>query len=376
MYNAATMKHALTFLAAFLLALRVGLGADGSPMRIELGPPETVLADKALGLRYFPDGRFAVVRTKPDCRAIVSAGVSSFLLEGATMGKFTKATKVLDKGRPGEFDNGYAGVNAVVRTKAGELLAFYHAEDQETMKTVGNGIPGFYCRVALAVSLDEGATFEKRGPVLSGQLIKDPNGRGDQGVGEPWVFAEPKGEFLYAYYTSHERVDGRGVQICMARCRLADALKPDAWKKFHMGDFTEPGLGGKDTPVMTSGQPQADALFPHVVFAPSLRQFMMTFCLNVWSEAGNAKRSGIYVAFSDDGIHWPRERMQQIWNVPVIARNGCEVAWHPTYILDGEDGARGWLYYGYSENWGHEPPRQPHYMKRRSLAIVGKISKP
>jgi hypothetical protein len=196
---------------ALLLTPLVLFHAAEDPKRVELGPPETVLADKALGLRYFPDERLAVVRTKPDCRVIVAAGVSSFLLEGPTIGKFTKATRILDKGKPVEFDNGYAGISAAVRAKSGELLAFYHAEDQEGMKTVGSGIPGFYCRVALAVSLDDGATFEKRGPVLSSQLPKDPNGSGDQGVGEPWVLGEPKGEFLYAYYTSHERQRPAGV---------------------------------------------------------------------------------------------------------------------------------------------------------------------
>ena len=345
------------------------LRADDRSVDVKLGPAETVLADKALGLRYFPDGRMGVVSTGPDCRALIPAGVSSFLLQGPDLGKFTKATKVLDKGAPGQFDNGYAGINAAVRAKTGELLAFYHAEDQEQMQTVGNGIPGFYCRVALAVSLDDGATFQKRGPILTGQLAKDAKGPGDQGAGEPWVFAEPGGEYLYAYYTSHERVDNRGVQICMARCRVGDALQCDAWKKFHAGSFTEPGLGGKDTPVVTSEQPQADAMGAQVIFLPALRQFVMIYCLNAWREAGAAKLSGFYAAFSDDGIHWPPERRQQIWKVPVIARNGFEVAWHPTFILSDEKASRGWLYYGYSENWGYEPPSKPHYMQRRMITI-------
>ena len=367
------MKPHPALLTALLLAPLAELHAADHSARVELGPPETVLADKALGLRYFPDGRLAVVRTKPDCRMILSAGVSSFLLEGPAMGQFRKAIKVLDKGQPGEFDNGYAGINAAVQAKTGELLAFYHAEDQEGMKTVGNGIPGFYCSVALAVSVDDGTALAKRGRILTSQVPKDPNGRGDQGVGEPWVFTEPKGEFLYAYYTSHERVDGRGVQICMARCPTADALQPGAWRKFYANGFTEPGLGGKDTPVVTSGQKAADALFPQVTFIPALRQFVMMFCLNVWREGDKPERSGIYVAFSDDGIHWSRERMQQLWKVPVIAAIGREVAWHPTFISDDSNTARGSLYCGYSGNWGYEPPHKPHYLVRRAITMGGVV---
>jgi len=366
-----TRSRILPFLAVLLLAPSMVLAAGEVARRVELGPAETVLADNALGLRYFPDERLAVVRTKPDCRVIIAAGIASFLLEGPAMGKFTKATQVLVKGQPNEFDNGYAGITATVRAPTGELLAFYHAEDQEGMPSIGNGIPGFYCRVALAVSADDGRTFKKCGPILSGQLAKDSRGQGDQGVGEPWVLAEPQGEFLYAYYTSHERIDGRGVQICLARCPMADTLNPGAWKKFHSGGFTETGLGGKDTPVLTSGQPNADALFPQVVFVPTLRQFVMIFCLNVWREGDKPERSGIYAAFSDDGIHWPDERRQQIWKVPVIAAIGREVAWHPTFIPDDGQDTCGWLYFGYSENWGHQSPHKPHYLMRRPLTISG-----
>lgn len=354
---------------ALLLVLPVVLHAADISRRIELGPPETVLANDALGLRYFPDERLAVVRTKPDCRVIVAATVSSYMLEGPEMGKFTRATKVLDKGGAGEFDNGYAGISAVIHAPLGELLAFYHAEDQEEMKTVGSGIPGFYCRVALAVSKDGGRTFEKRGPILSGQLPKNPGGRGDQGDGEPWVLEEPKGEFLYAYYTSHEHIDGRGAEICMARCPMANAMRPGAWKKFHEGGFTEPGLGGKDTPVMTGGEKNADVLFPHVTYIPALHQFMMIFCLNAWRESSEPGHSGFYAAFSDDGIHWPRD-WQQIWKVPVLAITGREVAWHPTYIPDTDGYTHGWLYYGFSPSWGDQPPHKPHFMMRRRMKIA------
>lgn len=336
--------------------------------RINLGPPQTLLADKALGLRAFPDGRLSVLRAGQGARVIFPAGVSSVLVQGTDITRLNNATTVLERGKPGEFDNGYAGINAVVTLRTGELAGFYHAEDQEGMESVGNGIPGFYCRIALAVSRDEGATFQKLGPVLSGSAAKKSGGRADQGLGEPWVMAEPSGEYLFAYYTSHERLRGRSVDICMARCRIEDALRPGAWRKFHEGAFIEPGLGGQDTPVV-SGSAEADEVFPQVVFCPEFRQFVMIYCLNAWREGAKAERSGIYHLFSGDGIHWPKERMQQIWKVPVIARTGGEVAWHPTFFPDDSTGMKGWLYYGYSENWGWKDPAKPHYLVRRRLEL-------
>ena len=184
------------------------------------------------------------------------------------------------------------------------------------------------------------------------------------------MVAEPDGEYLYAYYTSHERSAGRGVDICMARCRAADAANPGAWRKLHAGGFTEPGSGGKDTPVVTGGEPATDAVFPHVVYIPAFHEFMMVFCVNAYREGGKAQRSGFSVAFSGDGVHWPRERMQQIWQVPVVAREGQEVAWHPTFVPDESGGTTGWLYYGYSERWGWRPPSQPHYLARRRITLT------
>ena len=75
------------------------------------------------------------------------------------------------------------------------------------------------------------------------------------------------------------------------------------------------------------------------------------------------------MAFSGDGIHWPRERMQPIWLVPVVAREGREVAWHPTFVPDERGGTTGWLYYAYSARWGWKPPSQAHSLARRRISV-------
>jgi hypothetical protein len=355
----------LLFLGAWSVAAAPGFGS--------LGEQEVVLADGQYGLHYFPDECLAVIPAKSGCRVIMAAGVRSVLLEGRSMDALGPPKEVLQRGSPGAFDNGYAGISAVWRAPSGDLLAIYHAEDQEAMKGNDAGIPGFYCRVALAVSKDDGLTFEKLGPILTGHLPKVAGGPFDQGVGEPCLVAEPGGTFLYVYYSSHERLGGRGVQICLARCPVEDATKPAAWQKFHDGAFTEPGLGGSDTPVMTAGAEQADALFPHVVYVPSLRQFVMVFCVNAWREGEQPGKTGLYAAFSKDGIHWPRDTVRQIWKTPVIASLNHSVAWHPTLVLDDEakqNEIRGWLYYGYSESWGHRAPNKPHYLARRPISFA------
>ncbi len=360
----------LGFIAALLIAASsLVCGAESKPVAVELGPPETLLADKQYGLRYFPDEATVIVRTHPNCRVLLAAGIRTVMLEGDSMTRLASPRDVLLPGKAGEFDNGYAGISGAWRAPSGELLAIYHAEDQEGMQRNKEGIPGFYCRIALAVSHNGGAMFEKRGPILTGQLAKVAGGRFDQGVGEPWLLAAPGGRFLYCYYDSHESIGGRGVTICMARCAVADAMKPDAWRKWFDGGFTEPGLGGRDTPVVTSGARDACVVFPQVTYVPALRQFVMLFCMSAWLEGEKPGRSGVYVGFSGDGIHWPGERTQQIWKVPTIPVIGRELAWHTTLVLDDpvSSSLAGWLYYSYSESWGHRPPHKPHYFMRRRI---------
>lgn len=333
----------------------------------QLGPIEPVLAHKALGLAYFPDERIAIIRSTPNSRVLVAAGVESFMLEGPRTGHWTASARIFGPGKAGEFDNGYAGVSGAWRRPDGDFLAIYHAEDHEGMKKLGNGVDGFYCSVALALSHDDGRTFQKLGPMLTGQWPKDPVGRPDQGVGEPWLLAEPTGQRLYCYYTSHERVAGRGVQICLARCPVAEATKPATWKKFFHGAFSEPGLAGRDSPVLTCALEKADALFPHVLYVPAWRKFVMTFCVNAWDD--QTKRNGICMAVSVDGIHWDAATRQQLWQVPVLPVTGRELAWHPTLTLDesADNGLTGWLWFGYSPRWGHLAPNVPHSLYRRRV---------
>ncbi len=333
-----------------------------------LGERKILLDDRQYGLKYFPDGRLAFLQTRPSWRVLMTAGVKTVLLEGETMASLKSVDIVLAPGEKGAFDNGYAGINAVYDAGKAGLLAFYHAEDHEGMPSAGRGVPGFYCSVGLAVSDDDGKSFRKLGAVLTSSVAKNLKGRADQGVGELSVLAEPNGKYLYAYYTSHSRAGGRGVQICMARCPVSEAADPRAWKKFHEGGFGQPGLGGRDTVVVTAKDQSADAFLPHVTWSRALRKFVMVYCINAYREiSGKPVRSGIYVTFSDDGIHWPNQPGQQLLKCHTIPLLGKQLAWQPTLLLDDAKGLKGWLYYSYSPSWGHRPPHRTHHLAARSI---------
>ncbi len=366
--------------AAILLATGVGASTDAPaakpdakaalpscPVVASLGKREVILEHGQHGLRYFPDGCLAFVRSVPPYRILLAAGVSTFLLEGGEMKTLASLGEVLKPGEPGSFDNGYAGISGVARDPTtGDLLGFYHAEDRENLPAIPGGIPGFYCCIALAVSKDDGASFRKAGPVITGSLPKDLKGRADQGCGETCILTDRQQRYLYAYYSDHSRVNNRGVQICLARCRITDAATTDHWTKYHNGEFEQPGLGGKDTPVISAQAMQADAIFPHVTFVPELNRYVMAFNIIAHRELRqDAKpvQSGVYMACSKDGIRWSiPTQLVRIHSIP--AGLGREIGWHPTLLVSTvkRGTASGWLYYSYSESWGHKAPHKPHYL--------------
>ncbi|NQT87114.1 hypothetical protein HQ560_10135 [bacterium] len=356
--------------------------ASAGEVSVTLGERRVILKSGQLGLKYFPDGAVSVLEGAPEApfRMIVPAGVHTYLVEGKSLTTLTKAVKVLSPGGKGEFDNGYAGISSAYHHSDGRWYGFYHAEDQEGMPPIPGGIPGFYCCVAVAVSEDGGESWRKLAPCLTSSKPKAWTAfpkQTDRGLGEACTAVSREGAHLYAYYTEHSRVDGRGVQICMARAPIADKAAPPgpgAWFKYHKGGFAQPGLGGLDTPVLSAaGMDGADAAFPHVSYSKALDRYVMVFNINVWKEFvenRGLQRSGIYVTYADDGIHWSEPKL--LIRDYAVARTGQSVSWHPAVVWDDAARQAGWLVYSHSPNWGHaHQGRTPHHMVARRITFDG-----
>lgn len=169
-------------------------------------------------------------------------------------------------------------------------------------------------------------------------------------------------------------MENRGVQICLARASIADKSRPPvggAWRKHHLGRFDPPGIGGLDTPVVSAAHPdQADAAFPHVSYSKHLGRYVMVYNINVWKEyvekGRTLDKSGIYVAYSGDGIRWstPHRLVKDY----AVSRPGQSVSWHPTIVWSDTDRSRGRLVYSHSPRWGHaHQGGTPHYMVARDI---------
>jgi hypothetical protein len=309
---------------------------------------------------------------------IVPAGISTFLVEGEGLGELVRATRVLAPGKAGDFDNGYAGVSGVYRHGDGKLYGFYHAEDQEDMPPIGGGVPGFFCSIGTAASEDGGRSWRKLGQVITSAKPKGWTafpGQPDRGAGEVCVVVGRGGKRLLAYYTEHSRIEGRGVQICLARASISEGPPlPGTWRKYRLGSFDQPGIGGLDTPVLSAARmDNADAAFPHVSYSKYLDRYVMVFNINVWKEyveKGRAlERSGIYVAYSDDGVEWSEPDM--LVRDYAVCRTGKSVSWHPTIVWGDEEHRAAWLVYSHSGKWGHAHlGGTPHHMVGREIRFT------
>jgi hypothetical protein len=74
--------------------------------------------------------------------------------------------------------------------------------------------------------------------------------------------------------------------------------------------------------------------------------------------------SGLYDAFSDDGINW-RTSAKPLLTDFGVAQPGLSVSWEGSILWDLADDTQGWLVYGYSANW----PTPPHYLVGRRLSL-------
>ena len=273
----------------------------GSPQfaSMKLEPQVTLLRNGALGLKYFPDEGTTLLQTSP-ARVILTSAISTYLVEAVDIEHLAegKATQVLAPGAAGTFDNGYAGISAIV-SLGGSLYGFYHAEDQENLPKLAGGIPGFYASIGLAKS-EDGVTWNKLGQVITSSQPKSwqayPN-QGDRGAAEPGAVVSKDGQYVYLYYTEHSRVDGRSVDICVARADLKDGPPaPGRFMKYRRGEFTESGLGGKDTPIVTAAKfPSANALEGHVTYSQTLERYLMVLVSTLTRNECRARYRGVAV---------------------------------------------------------------------------------
>src|SRR5262249_54090611 len=157
-------------------------------------------------------------------------------------------------------------------------------------KNKDQGDPGFYASVGLVESEDNGQTWIRRGQIIKSAKPKEYKFFPDhavRGAGLPGAVIDHTGRYAFVYYSDLSLQEGRGAQVCMARADLNDGPPlPDRWKKYYKGEFSEPGIGGNESPVLSVlAIDDANALYPHVTWSTFLKKYVMVFNVQVWKES-------------------------------------------------------------------------------------------
>jgi hypothetical protein len=184
----------------------------------------------------------------------------------------------------------------------------------------------------------------------------------------------PPDTYVYLYYVEFSGLRN-GIQgICLARAPLSKgAPLPGNWEKFYLDAFNEPGLGGKETPIIDASAVRAGAMYPHATFSKSLNKYILTFNFNRVAEARQETalgKSGIYIALSDDGIHWSAPvKLITTYSQRVL---GLSIAIEPTLVLDTPDSLNGWLLYAYTPKYTSNAsmPGVPLYLAGRRISFA------
>ncbi|MCL4402879.1 MAG: hypothetical protein M1436_09495 [Acidobacteria bacterium] len=193
-------------------------------------------------------------------------------------------------------------IEAVWTDEDGTVYAWYHHE------------PGGVCsnnkltapRIGALVSTDAGRTFQDLGIVLSSG---DPVNCGAQngffagGNGDISVILDQNREYFYFLFTNYGGApENQGVSI--ARMAFADRANPAGMvQKYYQGEWSEPGLGGRVTPVFPAVVPwersNTDSFWgPAVHWNTSLNQYVLL--LNHACCKPNWPQEGIYITFNPD----------------------------------------------------------------------------
>ncbi len=254
------------------------------------------------------------------------------------------------------FDRDYAGPGSVIRATDGQdLLMFYHGEFQWPEG-------GYYATIGLARSSDEGQTWQRLGPVITGRQPRPepPPWPGAFGAGGPCALVDESDGLIYLYYLDWGQPLFPGAdEIHLARSPISSDGAPGSWHKYFQGSFDEPGIDGNSDPVIRGPSSTAFwAGFPSVSYNVSLDAYLAVF----------VSADGFYYSISFDRINWTVGKK-------LLTRNETPNTGEPWYLYpsllspsqptDGTTTETGYLYYGHGIY-----NVECHHMVRRPVRVL------
>lgn len=188
----------------------------------------------------------------------------------------------------------------------GTLFGWYHHEPVGLYPDSTLTVP----MIGAVVSHDGGLTVRDLGIVLeSGDDADDASANGffAGGVGDFSVVPDREGKFFYFYFTNYggpEETQG----VSVARLAFGDRFHPvGRVRKYFDGAWSEPGLGGRSTPILGTSRAWRHA-DPDSFWGPSVHwnTHLGCFVMLVNRAQGDPgwAQEGVYVSFASDPVRW------------------------------------------------------------------------
>lgn len=327
--------------AAFVIVPIVGVDCLRAESIFSIGAKETVYSSskrKSKGSSW-PDGNFGVLSNGDGTYDFYAANSSKIKVTTGTLED--PAKKKVGTGKiwniPKKTYKYVAGGPVYEDAASGARLMVYHAE-----KHFGSR---YSVDLGLAVSFDpKGLDFFDLGPIITPNIPVGANPySSDLGGG---TFAIKDGMFN-VYFRDYlaDPADGFSAELAVARAPLADVISNSIsgqrtdFTKYYNGGWTEPGLGGRSSPLEI-GNPAN--WWADVSYNEYLDQMVMVS--SQWQAGGTGP--DLYLATSSDGVNWSARQ-------PLVLDSGEQM--YPTIIGTGPDpqvtGQSFYVYYTDGKRW-------------------------
>lgn len=248
-------------------------------------------------------------------------------------------------------------IESVWRDLDGTLLGWYHEEPQGLCPGTGLTAP----RIGALVSYDAGRSFADLGIILTSGAPVDCGARNHffgGGVGDFSVVFDPASGYFYFLFT-HYGGDVSEQGIGAARLPFEARYNPAGTvHKYYQGEWREPGLGGRLTPLFPASnawqRSDPDSLWgPAVHWNSYLERWVMLMnracCDSEWNQ------EGIYISYNLDLAR------PELWSPPRRILAGHEIGYRPGFYpqviglgegeTDTQVGRIGRLYIHGQSNW-------------------------
>jgi hypothetical protein len=355
---------------AFVLprALRLGTPNDhfndannASPFTVTLGQEQYVA-----GPLTYLDAPFFTMPTATGLRAFSSNAVS-FAFSGSGLDTLNLPSPdapssqiVLSPGAQGSFDDCGAWLVSAYEITSTHWIGWYHAEHA---CDYAEGIT--HKSMAFAESFDGGRTWQKTGYPDNQVITPDAQYAGNpllDRAGDAKIIQQ--GDYFYMIYI------GGDYKTYLARSLVTDEGKPGTWFKYYHGAYTQPGIGGHQTPINA-----APGGFTFNTYLNAYLNLSMSakygFYLKIsagtditrWTNFGGGNGKSIYplVTYQDDPL-------QDVWSnrTPLSG----QVYGYPSFIaLDGNSSSTGSVFYIYYMKVYNGGTFDQRYLLRRQVTL-------